>query len=123
VKRNTQQRQAIRGVFDKAERPLAPQEILEQAQAGCPGVGIATVYRAIRDLVDEGRIRQLVVAAGPTLYERTDLTHHHHFRCRNCGEVTPLHGCSLDSDYELPRGFKASSHEVVFSGTCPSCSD
>ena len=41
--RNTRQRQAIRQVFEDADRPLGPQEVLRASQTYAPGIGIATV--------------------------------------------------------------------------------
>ena len=114
---------AILTAIDQMDCAFTPQGLLGHAQRACPGLGIATVYRAIRDLVEEGRIRQVVVAGSAPRYERADMTHHHHFRCESCGRVTPLEGCVLDGKHQLPSGFNASSHEVIFTGTCPTCAD
>lgn len=114
---------AIASVIEEMDCAFTPQEVLGQAQRTCPQLGIATVYRSIRDLVKEGRVRRVVVVGSAPMYERTDVSHHHHFHCASCGEVTALEGCSLKEDYRLPSGFKASSHEVTFSGTCPTCGD
>jgi Fur family ferric uptake transcriptional regulator len=103
------------------EGPFTPQELLGRAQRVCPGLGIATVYRSIRDLVEVGRVRGIVVAGSTPRYERTNVPHHHHFHCESCGEVTLLEGCPLKKDYQLPSGLKVSSHEVIFTGTCPTC--
>ncbi len=119
--RHTPQRASIESVLNMAEGPLTPQEVLAQARKRCPGLGIATVYRAIRDLLEENRIRSIVVPGKAPLYERTDLAHHHHFQCESCGQVTLLEGCSLDAGYRLPRGFKALSHVIIFNGICPAC--
>jgi Fur family ferric uptake transcriptional regulator len=123
VKRQTRQRAAIVTAIEKMDCAFTPQEILCRAQRACPGLGIATVYRSIRDLVANGHVRQVVVAGGAPRYERTDVRHHHHFHCESCGEVTPLEGCSLKKNYRLPSGFKASSHDITFTGTCPTCTD
>lgn len=120
-KRKTQQRAAIGAAIEAMECAFTPQEVLGRAQTACPGLGIATVYRSIRDWVASDRLRSVVVAGGTPRYERTDVAHHHHFHCEDCGAVTPLAGCSLKKDYELPPGFSVSSHEVMFTGTCPAC--
>jgi len=123
ARRQTQQRAALVAAVEGQDCAFTPQEVLDHAQRACPGLGIATVYRLIRKLVEEGRIRRMVVEGSSPRYERTDVIHHHHFHCESCGEVTPLEGCSLKKSYRLPAGFKASSHEVVFTGTCPACAD
>jgi Fur family ferric uptake transcriptional regulator len=121
VKRQTQQRTAIVAAIEDMDCAFTPPEVLGRAQRACPGLGIATVYRSIRALVEEGRIRRVVVAGSAPRYERTNVRHHHHFHCESCGEMTPLEGCSLKQNYRLPPGFKASSHEVIFTGTCSNC--
>lgn len=121
MKRNTQQRMAIETVLEAAEHPLSPHDIHDRATLILPGMGIATVYRAIRSLLDENQIVPVEVSGKPPLYERANLAHHHHFHCEACGEVTPLTGCSLSANYKLPRGFDAISHEVLFRGTCAGC--
>ncbi len=123
AKRQTQQRAAIVAAIETMDCAFAPQDILSHAQRACPGLGIATVYRSIRDLVAEGSLRRVVVAGSAPRYERTDVAHHHHFHCEACGEVTPLEGCLLKKSYELPSGFKVSSHDITFTGTCPTCAD
>lgn len=122
-KRQTQQRAAIVTVIEGMDCAFTPQEILDHAQCTCPGLGIATVYRSIRDLVENGHVQRVVVAGSAPRYERTNVTHHHHFHCESCGDVTPLEGCSLKKNYRLPSGFQASSHDVIFTGTCPNCTD
>ena len=121
AKRQTLQRTAIATAIASTDCAFTPEELLSHAQRACPGLGIATVYRAIRDMVQEGRIRGILVADNSPRYERTDVAHHHHFQCDTCGGVTPLKGCSLKEDYRLPSGFKVSSHEVIFTGICPAC--
>lgn len=123
AKRKTRQRMAILAAIKGIDCAFTPQEILDRAQRDCPGLGIATVYRSISELLDQGRIRGVVVADAVPRYERTDVKHHHHFHCASCGAVTPLTGCSLKEDYRLPPGFNATSHDVTFTGACPACSN
>lgn len=121
MQRKTQQREAIRRALDDAGRPLAPQELLELAQRDVPALGIATVYRAIKALVDAGEISPVQLPGDPDRYELARLPHHHHFHCTACDRVFDLEGCAVRSDVRLPRGFKARRHEIVFYGTCRDC--
>jgi Fe2+ or Zn2+ uptake regulation protein len=57
--RSTKQRAAIEQAMAKAGRPLAPQEVLELAQATLPGLGIATVYRALKAMAEEGFLHEV----------------------------------------------------------------
>jgi Fur family ferric uptake transcriptional regulator len=121
MQRQTRQRQAIRQAFDAAGRPLAPQEVLQAAQKDIPRLGIATVYRALKNLVDEGVLKPVQLPGEPDRYELASLPHHHHFHCTACDRVFDLAGCAVRADLRLPRGFKAHDHEIIFTGLCPEC--
>ena len=51
--RNTAQRRAIRKILAEADRPLSPEETLTGAQNIVPNLGMATVYRSVKSLVEE----------------------------------------------------------------------
>jgi len=51
--RKTEQRDAIRKALAGTSRPIGPDEILELAQKDCPNIGIATVYRNIKTMLNE----------------------------------------------------------------------
>ena len=53
MQRDTRQRRAIRRVFMNVGRPLTPDEVLEYGQQMVPSLGLATVYRNVKTLVDE----------------------------------------------------------------------
>lgn len=117
--RDTRQKRAIRRVFEIAERPLSPDEILAEAQRASKGLGLATVYRAVRSLADEGFLSTVEVPGRPTLYERAGKSHHHHFVCDACGRVYEIEGCNVKA--RLPRGFRTRDHDVTVYGLCAAC--
>jgi len=123
MERNTNQRIAIREAFIKADRPLGPQEAMDAAQAKVPKLGIATVYRTIKGLMDEGWLVPVALPGEPPRYElaQKHSHHHHHFRCRSCEKVFDIAGCSKAIDTDIPPGFVVESHEVVVYGLCPAC--
>lgn len=121
MQRHTHQRSAIRRVMASARRPLSTGEILAKAATRVPGLGIATVYRALRALVEAGEIVPVEMAGQPPRYERAGLAHHHHFHCDSCGKVFELAGCALSPRTRIPRGFRVKRHELTFHGTCASC--
>ncbi|MCA9796816.1 MAG: transcriptional repressor, partial [Candidatus Eremiobacteraeota bacterium] len=71
--RSTRQRDAIRQAIEEAGRPVAADEILALAQNHVPRLGMATVYRAIRDLLDQSWLRTVELPGETTRYERNDL--------------------------------------------------
>lgn len=120
--RDTRPRRAIQGAFEEADRPLSPKEVLEEAQAVHPRLGIATVYRTLKSWLDEGRLVQVDLPGEAPRYELTGREHHHHFHCRSCDKVFELSGCPAGLASLTPRGFSLESHEVVLYGVCAACS-
>jgi len=120
-KRKTRQKAAIREAFADANRPLAPEEVLRSARQQQPTLGIATVYRNIQTLVEEGWLQPVEVPGDSARYEVAGKHHHHHFQCNACGKVYDLEGCAVEGKPKLPRGFRASGHEFYVYGTCAAC--
>lgn len=121
MERDTQQRRAIRAAFEEAGRPLNPQEVLDIARRGSPGLGIATVYRTIKSLAEVGALTQVDLPGETPRFETTGKTHHHHFHCRKCDRVYELEGCPEGLARMTPAGFSLEAHEVVLYGRCASC--
>ncbi len=120
--RQTRQRQVISQVIRSAAGPLTVHDIHKRGQEELPALGIATVYRTVKLLLDEGLIQPVILPSGDTRYESTGLGHHHHFHCRVCDEVFDLESCPV----QIPRGkfdagFTVEDHELTLYGTCPAC--
>jgi Fur family transcriptional regulator, ferric uptake regulator len=121
--RRTRQREIIEEVIRSAPGPLTVNEIHTRALHDLDGVGIATVYRTLKLLLESDRIQTVILPSGETRYESTGLGHHHHFHCRVCDLVFDLETCPV----AVPRGryeagFVVDDHELTLFGTCPSCS-
>ncbi|MBN1625649.1 MAG: transcriptional repressor [Deltaproteobacteria bacterium] len=121
MKRRTSQRAALEMVFQKEDRPMGVEEILNAGRKIVRTLNQATVYRNLKIMVDNGELIQINHPAMGTLYERTGKGHHHHFYCRICGRVFELPGCGLDSKKAAPKGFITEEHEIFLFGVCPSC--
>lgn len=121
--RRTTQRDAIRSAIAGAGRPLSHGEIHELAALECPGLGVATVYRNVKRLVEAGEVAEVPLPGEPPRYETQHAAdhHHHHFRCDGCGKVYDLHGCPGRLSELLPEGFSLRSHEILLFGSCSEC--
>ena len=120
MKRRTEQREAMKQVFEEADRPLTAQEVCDRAQQEVPGLGIATVYRNLKSFVEEGLLRSVDLPDEPSRYESIDLDHHHHFQCGECDRVFDIPGCP-DIEAFVPEDYEVERHEVLLYGLCPSC--
>lgn len=121
MERDTKQRRAIRALFEKANRPLSPTEVLELGKEEVSGLGIATVYRSLKSLVDEKWLVPVQLPGEPDRYEPAGKHHHHHFHCRECKKVYEVEGCPGDLKKLSPRGFKLEGHELTLYGVCAAC--
>ncbi|MGH9628429.1 MAG: Fur family transcriptional regulator [Bryobacteraceae bacterium] len=119
--RNTKQRKAIRDAFEQANRPLSAEEVLSAAQAQTAGLGIATVYRTIKSLAEEGWLVPVELPGEAPRYELAGKEHHHHFHCRECGKVYEIEGCLENLKRMIPPGYLITGHEVVLYGLCSTC--
>lgn len=121
MERNTRQRSAIRDAIAEAHRPLLPQEVLAAAQSQVPGLGIATVYRNLKALVDEGELQAVTLPGENPRFELVGHGHHHHFQCRDCGRVFDVHACPGDLQRLAPAGFTVDGHDLTLYGRCRDC--
>lgn len=121
MERNTRQRAAIREAIVLADRPLLPQEVLEAAQQASPGLGIATVYRNLKALADEGEISIVDLPGENPRYEAAGHQHHHHFQCLQCQRVYDVHACPGNLAHLAPAGFTVEAHELTLYGRCSRC--
>jgi Fur family ferric uptake transcriptional regulator len=121
MERSTRQNAAIRAAIAAAGRPLSPAEVLEDARRHVAALGLATVYRNLKALVDEGAIQVVTLPGEAARYEQADPGHHHHFRCDVCQRVFDVHQCPGDLARLAPPGFIVDRHEITLYGRCSDC--
>ena len=121
MERATRQNTAIRAAIEAAGRPLTPTEVLDEARRQVAALGLATVYRNLKALVDAG-VAQVVTLPGEVpRYEMARLHHHHHFRCDTCQRVFDVLQCPGDLSALAPPGFAVARHEITLYGQCSDC--
>lgn len=121
MERNTRQRTAILSTIESAGRPLSPTELHGMARSAAPALGLATVYRTIKSLLQEHRIREVSLPGEPARYEVAHLGHHHHFKCTRCDRVFDIAECTTDWSALAPPGFAVEGHDVTLFGRCSDC--
>jgi len=106
----TQQKLTLTDLIRRADRPLTPAEICRAGRKAIPRLGIATVYRALRQLVADGRVRLVEIPGISPHYESTEGQHHHFFFCQHCRRLYNLLGCVHGVRRLAPRGFAVDGH-------------
>ena len=119
--RNTRQRRAIREALEGASASLGAQELQHMSARAVPGIGIATVYRAIKSLLDAGEIIAITVPGQHVRYKIPGRHHHHHFHCRQCSRNYAVNACLGNPESLAPKGFRADDHELILYGLCDRC--
>src|ERR1700757_862046 len=99
-------------------RPLSSEEVLSYAGRTAAD---ATVYQNLKTLVEEGWLIAVQLPGEPPRYELSGKEHHHHFLCNDSRKVYELEGCVPAIKLKLPRGFRASGHDLLLHGICAAC--
>jgi|WetSurMetagenome_2_1015567.scaffolds.fasta_scaffold714426_1 Fur family transcriptional regulator, ferric uptake regulator len=119
--RSTRQRKAIFEVIQKESRPMTVTEIHLLAKQSAPRVGLRTVYRNIRELVDDGKLVCVDYPGQPPRYETVGnkTSSKPHLICGRCNKVF-----DLDAQYEARTthgdipGFVIDGTETIYYGHC-----
>lgn len=124
MQRTTAQRRAILETLETAPGPLTAREVHRKARLEHAGLGLATVYRNLNRLAEEGDVVEVHLPGETTRFEPAGRGHHHHFRCRSCGRVFELAGgCPIPplEGATLPGGFRVEHHDLTLYGLCSTC--
>jgi Fur family ferric uptake transcriptional regulator len=125
MKRNTWQREAVRTALAEREGFVSAQALHGALKDAGSSIALATVYRALADLADEGEADSLQ-QEGEALYRAcTPGSHHHHLICRNCGLTVEIEAHAVEEwarQIAGEHGFTRAEHVVDVFGLCAACS-
>lgn len=102
------------------------QRIRECLPLGTHAPDVATVYRTVTTLVDQGVLHALTLEGGVTTYGLATAPHHHAV-CINCGTIIEVPASQLSS--ALEHAMAGSSFALsdaaglTLHGLCPQCQD
>src|ERR1700733_10320738 len=89
-------------------------------------VSRATVYRALRLMVDAGLLRRVARPNGREVYEHDyGYPQHDHFICRVCGELIEFQNGAISQildEVAAKNSFRVSGHRLEVYGLCSKCS-
>lgn len=126
MKRNTWQREAVVTGLSAAGGFISAQALFAQLRDQGSTISLATVYRALTDLVGEGQVDSLLSPEGENLYRACRSgDHHHHLICRSCGATEEIDAEPVEAwarQVASAHGFSQAQHVVDVFGLCASCS-
>jgi Fur family ferric uptake transcriptional regulator len=123
VRATPQRLRVLAELMDERDDATA-QELHARLRARGQRIGLATVYRTLAVLVDEGIVDALSHHDGERCYRLCGAEHHHHLVCTECHRVVELTDCDLGEWLERAageQGFVATEHRLEVSGLCESC--
>ena len=126
--RNTKQKRLILDcIKDSGGHHMTVEEIYNLIKKHDEKISIATVYRNLRLLEEQGVVKKVIMTEdAPIFFELcdSDAHTHHHLVCSHCGKIIDFDEDLLDSlekIIEEKKGFLIKDHRVVFFGLCECC--
>jgi Fur family ferric uptake transcriptional regulator len=122
--RITPQREIIIEAISHSVRHMTAEEIFGEVQKRTNSVNIATVYRTLEFLVEEGLASRTDLGGGREIYCGKQHGPHIHLVCSLCGAVTEADGRVIDSLQQQlydRYGFTADLHHASIFGLCDIC--
>ena len=122
MRRSRQRDLVLETVRSTLDHPTA-EWIFKMARKRLPRVGLGTIYRNLKALVDEGLIHEVRRADEAVRYD-PNTGEHYHIRCISCGRISDL-PVSVDRAIEerarYATNYAIVGHEVEVHGVCPGC--
>jgi len=122
-KRTTRQlEQVFKALEGDHTHPFA-HEIYRRVHKRLPRISLATVYRNLHSLVEEGKIRTLLLNEQGARFD-PETSRHDHFVCERCGRVVDLflrRARQLDLSSLAKQGYVVTTHNLTVHGVCRVC--
>jgi Fur family ferric uptake transcriptional regulator len=123
-RRETRQRAAVAAVLDESDVFLSAQDLHARLRERGDAVGIATVYRTLQALAEDGAVDVIRADDGEAVFRRCGARHHHHLTCRSCRRTVEIDNAAVERwarRVAEENGFVDVEHVVEVFGTCPDC--
>ncbi len=123
IKRNTIQKDIIYNTVVMLKGHVTADEVYDTIKKQYPNISRGTVYRNLKILSEEAKIRRIEIPNGSDRFDFTT-DEHYHIRCIKCDKVMDV---DMDSITDLKtliknsNGMKVLSYDILFSGICPDC--
>ncbi|HSB67488.1 MAG TPA: Fur family transcriptional regulator [Anaerolineales bacterium] len=122
--RITPQREMIIESIAHAGQHINAEEVFRQIQHRTRAINIATVYRTLDLLVEQGLASRIDLGEGRVIYATNQHGPHIHLVCRQCGSVTDANQdllSSLTGKLQSRYQFAADLQHISILGLCCDC--
>lgn len=125
VRRHTRQRAAVTEALTRTDDFVSTQDLHAALRAGGDRIGLATVYRSLQAMAEDGQVDVRRGEDGEATYRRCSTAHHHHLVCRSCRRTIEVESAAVErwaASVTAEHGFTQVDHTVEITGTCAACS-
>lgn len=131
--RMTGAREAVMSVLKKGSKLLNADDVYSEARKMYPGIGLATIYRALDLLTENGIIGKKDFGDGSSRYEYIEDEKNSiscHIVCESCGRIIKYDELSNNEKEAMNNmastlrgkvGFNTKSSEIRLRGICKDC--
>lgn len=116
----TKLNQRILEMIRDSEGHLTAEEALILTKEKNISISIASIYRFLGKLADEGYIRRVSVPGQPDVFDKT-MDNHGHFVCSVCGKVKDLMIRDLKEIIYKETGITCDNYDLSVTYICPEC--
>ncbi len=116
--RNTHQKEIIQSIMQGEGVHMHAEDVLKKAKELDDSIGLATIYRNLNNLVEQGKIQKVEG------YYDANPKPHDHFLCMKCGmicDVKSKYDESLDAKVSKELHVKMIRHFTTYEGICENC--
>jgi len=123
LKRATRQREAVLNAVEQVDSHPSVEEVYRIVRKSIPKISLATVYRNLHLLAEDGKLREVQFQGDVIRYDAITGPHEH-FYCRNCRAVWDIHrSLPKDAVRSIERRMKSSveTYSLDYYGLCAKC--
>lgn len=121
----TPQRSLIVNAFLETDGHFSTEQLYDVVRQRDATIGLTTVYRTLRLLVEAGLAESFDAGDGVTTYEQQHRgKHHDHLICTACGKKVEVYSAEIEERQERvaeEHGFELRHHQLLLYGLCLSC--
>lgn len=107
-------------IVKASEKHMTAEEIFMVCKARNVKISIASVYRILSRLTEEGLVKKVAIAGEPDRFDKTVLAHDHMI-CEKCKAVSDIDAGNLKQILEERAGMHITSYELCIHYICPKC--
>lgn len=118
--RYSYQRETINDLLKSCKDHPTAEVIYERAKETVPNISLATVYRNLRTLAENGEVLTLETVDKKIHYDG-DTSSHSHFLCTECGKIVDIFIATEPPPLLEQMGLSVESEKTFYYGHCAEC--